>query len=200
MLDEYVALDLEMTGLRARTDRILEIGAVRVSQGQIRESFQKLVNPQMKLPQEIVSLTGITDQMVAQGCDTDSAVQEFLSFSKGLPLAGHNIIFDYSFLKQYAVNKGILLEKEGIDTLKLARKFLPDAEKKTLDYLCEFLHIKRDRTHRALEDARAAAELLEYLKKQFGNSEPEAFVPRYLQYKAKNSSLPLKCRKNACRN
>ncbi len=185
MLDEYVAVDLEMTGLRARTDRILEIGAVKVKQGQITDSFQRLVNPQMKLPQEIVDLTGITDQMAAAGCDTNCAVEDFLVFSEDLPLAGHNLIFDYSFLKQYAANHGILLERNGIDTLKLARKFLPEAEKKTLDFLCGYLNIKRDRNHRALEDARAAAELLEYFKEQFGQREPEAFVPCYLQYKAK---------------
>ncbi len=195
MLNEYVAVDLEMTGLRARTDRILEIGAVKVKQGNITDSFQKLVNPQMKLPEEIVSLTGITDQMAAQGCETGDAVREFLSFSGELPLAGHNIIFDYSFLKQYAVNHGILLEKEGIDTLKLARKFLPQAEKKTLDYLCSFLQIRRSETHRALEDARAAAELLEYLKKQFGEKEPQAFLPKRLQYRAKKQQPATKQQK-----
>lgn len=185
MLDEYVAVDLEMTGLRARTDRILEIGAVKVKQGQVMDTFQRLVNPKMKLPEEIISLTGITNQMAAEGCDTDSAVQEFFAFAEELPMVGHNVIFDYSFLKQYAVNHGMLLEKEGIDTLKLARKFLPEAEKKTLDYLCECLNIRRNANHRALEDARAAAKLLEYLKREFGDTEPQAFIPKYLQYKAK---------------
>ncbi|NBH14996.1 3'-5' exonuclease [Lachnospiraceae bacterium] len=193
---EYVAVDLEMTGLRARTDRILEIGAVKVQQGEITDFFQTLVNPQMKLPEEIISLTGITDQMAAKGCDTYHAVQEFLTFCRGFPLAGHNIIFDYSFLKQYAINQGIPLEKEGVDTLKLARKFLPEAEKKTLDYLCEFLHIRRERTHRALEDARAAAKLLEYLKMQFGEREPEAFLPKPLQYKAKKQQPATKQQKS----
>ena len=195
MLNEYVAVDLEMTGLHARRDQILEIGAVKVRQGRITDEFQRLVNPHRKLTQEIISLTGITDEMAQAGCGSELAVQEFLIFAEDCPLAGHNIMFDYSFLKQCTVNQGIPLEKEGIDTLKLARNFLPEAEKKTLDYLCEFLHIIRNRNHRALEDARAAAELLEYFKDRFGEQNPEAFTPRRLQYKAKKQQPATKQQK-----
>lgn len=185
MLDAYVAVDLEMTGLRARTDRILEIGAAKVEQGNVKATFQCLVNPRMELSEEIIRLTGITNEMAKQGIDTGEAVQRFLEFAENLPLAGHNIIYDYSFLKQYTVNHGISLEKKAVDTLKLARKFLPGMEKKSLDYLCEALKIERARNHRALEDAKAAAELLEYLKVHFGAIEPQAFVPKVLQYKVK---------------
>lgn len=185
MLEMYVAVDLEMTGLRARTDRILEIGAVKVVQGKVRETYQRLVNPRMELQEEIISLTGITNEMAKQGIDTGEAVRGFLEFAEKLPLVGHNIIYDYSFLKQYTVNHGIPLEKQAVDTLKLARKFLTEMEKKSLDYLCEVLKIERAKNHRALEDARATAALLEYLKVQFGATEPEAFVPKLLQYKVK---------------
>lgn len=188
MLETYVAVDLEMTGLHARTDRILEIGAVKVEQGSVSETYQCLVNPRMELPEKIIRLTGISNQMARQGCDTGEAVERFLKFVKDLPLVGHNIIYDYSFLKQYTVNHGIALEKEAVDTLKLARKFLPQMERKSLDYLCEALKIERVRNHRALEDARATAELLEYLKAHFCAAEPEAFVPKLLQYKVKKQS------------
>ncbi|MCI8857956.1 MAG: 3'-5' exonuclease [Lachnospiraceae bacterium] len=188
MLEAYVAVDLEMTGLHARTDRILEIGAVKVEQGIVSETYQRLVNPRMELREEIISLTGITNQMAKQGSDTGEAVEGFLKFAKDLPLVGHNIIYDYSFLKQYTVNHGIVLEKEAVDTLKLARKFLPQVEKKSLDYLCEVLKIERARNHRALEDAKATAELLEYLKAHFYTIEPKAFVPKLLQYKVKKQS------------
>ena len=185
LLDRYVAVDLEMTGLRAKTDRILEIGAVKVIDGEIIDMFQRLVNPQMKLPKEIIELTGITDEMAGAGCSTDDAVKGFLKFSESFPLVGHNLIFDYSFLKQYAVNHGMMLEREGTDTLKLARKFLPEAQNKTLDHLCELLQIKRDRNHRALEDAKAAAKLLELLKEKFASKEPGVFEPKPLAYKVK---------------
>ena len=147
MPESYVVVDLEMTGLQARTDRILEIGAVKVEKGREDQVFHRMVNPHMELSEEIIKLTGITGEMAQKGCETEEAVKEFQEFSEGLPLVGHNILFDYSFLKQYIVNYGGTFEKEGIDTLKLARKFLPEAEKKTLDYLCEFLGIFREQNH-----------------------------------------------------
>lgn len=188
MLEAYVVVDLEMTGLRAKTDRILEIGAVKVENHQITETYQKMINAGIKIPKEIQKLTGITDEMAAAGVEEREAVEGFFDFCKGFPLAGHNILFDYSFLKQYAVNHKMTFEKNGIDTLKLSRKFLPELEKKTLDYLCEYLKIERSRNHRALEDARATYVLLEYLREKYAGQEPEAFRPLPLVYRAKKQS------------
>lgn len=184
-MDAYVVVDLEMTGLNPKTDRILEIGAVKIEEGNIGSTFHRMVNPRMILAEEIINLTGITNEMVQEGHDCGQAVQEFLVFAQGLPLAGHNLIYDYRFLKQAAANQGLELEKEGIDTLKLARKLLPAAEKKSLDYLCEFLHIDRARKHRALEDARATAELLLYLYQEFAEKEPGEFQAEPLHFKVK---------------
>lgn len=185
MLSSYVVVDLEMTGLRAKIDRILEIGAVKVENNCIVADFHKLVNPKMDIPKKIIELTGITNEMAQKGCDSGKAVEGFLEFSRDLPLIGHNLIFDYSFIKQYAINHEIGLEKEGVDTLKLARKFLPELEKKTLDYLCNHLQIQRKQNHRALEDAEATNRLFQYLKEKFELQEPSAFYPKPLQYKAK---------------
>lgn len=184
-LNSYVVVDLEMTGLNPAKDRILEIGAVKVEDGEITDTFHRMVNPKMKLSDEIAALTGITNEMVQMGCDCAGAVRDFVEFAEGFLLVGHNLIYDYAFLKQSAVNQGISLEKEGLDTLKLARKLLPEAEKKSLDYLCEYLHIARAKKHRALNDAQATAELLQYLKKQFQEKEPEVFLGKPLQYKVK---------------
>lgn len=177
MLEDYVVVDLEMTGLRAKTDRILEIGAVKIESGGEAASFHRMVDPHMEIPAEIAALTGITNEMASQGCEAAEAVREFIEFSGALPLIGHNIRFDYSFLKQTAINHGLPLEKECLDTLKLSRKFLPEAEKKTLDYLCEYLGICRKKNHRALEDAKATNELFRYLQEKFGGSDPSAFEP-----------------------
>ncbi|EOS24545.1 exonuclease, DNA polymerase III, epsilon subunit [Lachnospiraceae bacterium 3-1] len=185
ILKNYVVVDLEMTGLHARTDRILEIGAVKVEQGKCASAFHRMINPHMKLSKEVMELTGITDEMTEGGCEVWTAVKDFQKFAEGFPLVGHNIIFDYSFLKQCAVNHGGSFEKDGIDTLKLARKFLPKAEKKTLDYLCIWLEIPREQSHRALEDAKATTVLLQYLQEHFEEKEPEAFLPKPLQYKVK---------------
>ncbi len=184
-MDAYVVVDLEMTGLNPKRDRILEIGAVKVKQGLACGTFQQMVNPRMDLPEEIAKLTGITSEMAQEGCGCAEAVRGFLEFAEGFPLAGHNLIYDFSFLKQAAVNRGIELHKEGIDTLKLARKFLPDAERKSLDYLCEILHIDHGRKHRALDDAEATARLLWYLWETFGDKEPQEFEAKPLHYKVK---------------
>ena len=188
MLKSYVMVDLEMTGLRAKTDRILEIGAVKVENHQITETYQKIINAGIKVPQDIQELTGITDEMIKAGVMEQEAVEGFFEFCGDLPLAGHNILFDYSFLKQYAVNHKIIFEKNGIDTLKLSRKFLPELEKKTLDYLCEYLKIERSQRHRALEDARATFVLLEYLWNEWGEQNSEAFRFIPLVYRAKKQS------------
>ena len=165
MLEDYMVVDLEMTGLRAKVDRILEIGAVRVEQGNTVAVFGQIINPRMEVPEQITELTGITNEMAREGCSVGKAVEEFRKFADGLPLIGHNILFDYSFLKQYVVNQGGTFEKDGIDTLKLSRKFLPEAEKKTLDYLCSYLNIAPSQRHRALEDAKATAALFQYLQR-----------------------------------
>ncbi|MCI8483121.1 MAG: 3'-5' exonuclease [Lachnospiraceae bacterium] len=184
-MKNYVAVDLEMTGLHPRKDRILEIGGIKVEEGIAVDQFHRLVNPWMEISPEITELTGITNEMVKEGCEAEKAVTEFREFAEGFPLIGHNILFDYSFLKQYSVNYGYSFEKEGVDTLKLARKFLPEAEKKTLDYLCGYLQIPRKKNHRALEDAEAAGLLFRRLQGQFAAADPEAFLPKPLQYKVK---------------
>ncbi len=184
MLENYVVVDLEMTGLHPKTDRILEIGAVKVENGRCSGTFHQMVNPHTGLSEEVKDLTGITEELAERGCEAEAAVTEFRAFAEGFPLVGHNLIFDYSFLKQCAANHGLPFEKDGLDTLKLARKFLPEAEKKTLDYLCAWLSIPRAQSHRALEDAKATAALFQYLQ-QFEPGEPEAFLPKPLLYKAK---------------
>ncbi len=185
MLRDYVVVDLEMTGLRAKTDRILEIGAVKVTGGMESAAFHCMVNPHMEIPPEITALTGITKEMAAQGLEAAQAVREFAAFSQPLPLIGHNILYDYSFLKQTAVNHGISFDRECLDTLKLARKYLPEAEKKTLGYLCGFLGIRQEKSHRALEDAKATDELFRYLQEKFGEANPSAFCPARLPCRMK---------------
>ena len=185
MLEEYIAVDLEMTGLRPVRDKILEIGAVYVKNGQIMESYETLVNPGIMIPPEITELTGITQAMAEGGTDTKAAMTGFLEFRRNLPLVGHNILYDYSFLKQNAANCDLELEAMVLDTLKLSRKLLPGLEKKTLVAMCEYFHIIRKQEHRALCDAEAAAQLLELLKKQFGEACPELFEPTQITFKVK---------------
>lgn len=185
MTDTYIALDLETTGLNPSADRILEIGAVKVIGGRVEETYETLVNPGRKIEKRIEELTGITDEMAAGGLDTRTAVTKLVEFCEGLPLLGHNIMFDYSFVKQNAVNLGLPFEKEGIDTLKIARALFPEMEHRSLQALCSYYRIQPEKAHRAAFDALAAMELYQRMREQFPDSPKELFAPRMLVCKVR---------------
>ncbi len=163
MEQSYVAVDLETTGLEAKRDKIIEIGAIHVVNGREIAAFHSMVNPHRRLKEQITELTGITDDMVENAPDIGDIIEEFAEFCGQAPLLGHRIMFDYSFLKRAAVNHGIPFEKNGIDTLKLCRHFLPEDQPKNLSAACEFFGIRRKKAHRALEDARDAHYLYQRL-------------------------------------
>lgn len=183
-----MVVDLEMTGLRAKTDRILEVGAARVRNGVVTDTYSAVIRQQEKLSEKIVNLTGITDEMSEKGRELDEVMKEFLTFLGEEILVGQNIIFDYSFLKQWAVNHKYSFERQAVDTLKLARKFLPQEEKKDLESLCRYFGIPRCNAHRALDDAIETMQIFEELKKNYGEEDEEAFAPKPLLYKAKKQS------------
>lgn len=185
MTDSYIALDLETTGLNPASDRILEIGAVKIRGGKITETYETLVNPGMKISSRIEELTGITNEMAAGGRETSAAVKELAEFCEELPLLGHNILFDYSFVKRNTVNQNLNFEKEGIDTLKIARTLLPDLESRSLEALCRHYEIAQEKAHRASYDAMAAMKLYETLRREFPDSPEELFAPRPLVCKFK---------------
>ena len=110
-MENYVALDLETTGLSPKNDRILEIGAVKIEEGRETGRIATLIDPQMKIPERIRELTGITQEMVAGQPTPAEAVRAFLDFCGELDLMGHNLIFDYSFLKHQAADQKIPFEK-----------------------------------------------------------------------------------------
>jgi DNA polymerase-3 subunit alpha (Gram-positive type) len=185
MENSYIALDLETTGLDPKTERIIEIGAIRVEDGRETAQFHTMVNPHRVLEERIVELTGITDDMVKDAPDIVDILPELLEFCGELPLLGHHVIFDYSFLKRAAVNQGKTFEKKGIDTLKVCRSFMPGEEKKNLEAACRYYGIEREQAHRALDDARDAHRLYQKLKEQYGGTRPEAFSSSPLIYKVK---------------
>ena len=190
MINEYVVLDLEMTGLSAKTDQIIEIGAAKIKDNQVIETMECLVNPKCTIPTRVVELTGITDEMVKSARDRDEAVKELLDFIEGQILVGQNLSFDYGFLKQWAVNHKRPLEAKACDTLKIARVLLPAEQPKKLESLCQYFGIERAREHRALDDALETWQVFEKLKELSGNLENAAtyFEPRPLTYRAKKQS------------
>ncbi len=175
-MDTYVALDLEMTGLKPKEDKIIEIGAVLVEAGEIRDTFSTLINPGRALASEITELTGITDAALRDAPRIEEILTELSEFIGGRNLLGHGIWFDYAFLKRAFVNGGMTFEKHGMDTLKLSRKFLPDLPSRRLQALCAHYGIVQQ-AHRALEDARAAHFLYLKLRDQFYTEEDFCFRP-----------------------
>lgn len=197
--ERYVVLDLEMTGLSAKEDRVIEIGAARFVHGALVETYAMLINPGIPIPTRITELTGITDEMIAkEGKNPDEGISGLLDFIGEDVIVGHNISFDYSFLKQWAVNNRRPLELRACDTLKLARRLLPPDCPKKLESLCTYFKIKRERAHRALDDAVETGEILQRLdevaKERVANgAETEAqmmtcFEPRVLNIRVKRQT------------
>lgn len=185
MTDTFVALDLEMTGLDPKKDRILEIGAVIVRDFQIKEQFQTFVNPHRAISPQAEALTGIRKDMVENAPEDVDGLKALMEFTGELPLVGHNILFDYRFLKQCAVNHNITYEKAAADTLKIARKCFPDMASRRLGDLCRYYHISDVQQHRACQDAWMTARLFLCLQQDFGDRYPELFQPKPLQYSVK---------------
>lgn len=195
MINEYVVVDLEMTGLSAKTDQIIEIGAIKICENRIVDSFACIVNSHCSVPERIVELTGITDEMVQNGMEREEAIPKLLEFIEGQVLVGQNLNFDYGFLKQWAVNHKRPLEAKACDTLKIARVLLPVDQSKKLSSLCEYFEIERQREHRALDDAmetwkvfEALVELAKSKKDLEGLNLEELFMPRLLTYRAKKQT------------
>ena len=191
MIESYISIDLETTGLNPKTDKIIEIGAVKVVDGECVETFSTFVNPGRKLEERIVELTGIRDEDLQDAPYIEEVLPKLLEFMGDACILGHSVLFDFSFLKKAAVNNKLEFEKEAIDTLKIARKYLADLESRSLDKLCEHYKIPHH-AHRALEDAQATHYLYQKLAEQFlpqdTSQAEELFRPKKLIYKAKKDS------------
>ena len=151
----FIVFDLETTGLNPASEEITEIAAVRVVEGEIRDSFQTYVNPHKLIPAEITELTGISDETVADAPDLDKAVPEFLAWAgEGqYPLVAHNAGFDMGFLRTACQRLGIEREFTSIDTLEMSRLMLPHMHKFKLNILAKELQVGPFEHHRASEDA-----------------------------------------------
>lgn len=185
----YTVIDLEMTGLAAKDNKIIEIGAVRVRDGQMVDTYGMLVNPHCPIEPMVVKLTGITDEMLTEGMEEDPAMAGLLEFIGKDVIVGHNVSFDYSFIKQWAVNKRRALEVEACDTLKMARGLLPEDQKKKLEALCSYFQIERIHAHRALDDAIETWQVYERLADMAEEAgKQELLEPKPLKIKMKRQT------------
>lgn len=188
MLEDYCVIDLEMTGLNPKHHKILEVAAVRVRKKEIVSECSMLIQQHQLLEEKITELTGIDQAMLAGAKEEDEVLDHFFGFLGEDILVGQNVIFDYSFLKQAAINRKMSFERKAADTLKIARRCLPALEKRTLDALCGYYGIEIGHHHRALDDAKATYLLYERLEKEFGAVQADVFEPKPLIYKAKRQT------------
>ena len=158
--DEIICFDIETTGLKVTQEAITEIGAVRLRNGEIVETFQTFVDPERRLTPEIIGLTGITDEMLRGAPKLKDALTAFLAFAGDAPLAAHNAEFDISFIRAGCQKCGIPFEPTYIDTLILAQNLLPGLGKYKLDIVAEHLQLPQFNHHRASDDAVPVAQML----------------------------------------
>lgn len=162
----YVVVDVETTGLSpGRGDRVVEIGALRVSRGQVVGEFLQLVNPGMPIPPEVQAIHGITDDDVAAQPTMDEVLPKFFSFAANLPWVAHNAAFDRSFLESEC--RTCCLEHPAtryLCTVELSRRLNPTLPRHNLDTLIRYYHITVVGRHRALGDAEATQQLYEVLR------------------------------------
>jgi DNA polymerase-3 subunit alpha (Gram-positive type) len=154
---EYVVFDIETTGLYAAKDKITEIGAVRVKNGEIGDTFSTFVNPGIPIPEHITRLTGINDSMVAGAPPMEQALKSFLEFVGDSPVVAHNASFDAGFIKHGLRALGMKFENIVVDTLELSRRLFPELEKHRLDVVARHLGVRLAKHHRAANDAVATA-------------------------------------------
>ena len=158
--DEIICFDIETTGLKVTQEAITEIGAVRLRNGEIVETFQTFVDPERRLTPEIIGLTGITDDMLRGAPKLKDALTAFLAFAGNAPLAAHNAEFDISFIRAGCRKCSIPFEPTYIDTLILAQNLLPGLGKYKLDIVAEHLQLPQFNHHRASDDAVPVAQML----------------------------------------
>ena len=158
---EFVAFDIETTGLNAQDDRMTELGAVIFSGGEIKSEFNSFVNPHRSIPVNITELTGIRDSDVADAPDEDEVLRRFLAFAGDRPLIAHNAQFDVGFLRAAAKRSGIRFSPVFLDTLALSQALLPELKKFKLDVVSNHLSLPKFNHHRASDDAMVCARIME---------------------------------------
>lgn len=187
-MDTYVVVDIETTGTKPLESDIIEIGAVYIENGEIKNTFNSLVKPTQEITPYITSITGITNEMVEKADPIEIVMPNFINFCKEAILIGHNmIVFDYRMLKVKASRLGLSFERRGIDTLIIARKLLSHLPSRKLGDLCGYYNISLVNAHRAYDDAYATYELFTHLKKDFYKENKNLFEPEEMIWEVPES-------------
>ena len=156
---EYIVFDIETTGLSQKKNKIIEIGAVKIKDGEEIDRFSEFINPEEPIPYSIEQLTSITDEMVMHAPTVDVILPKFLEFCGDDIVVAHNAAFDTGFIKKNARDLGMKFDNTIMDTMTLSHVLLPELGKFTLDRVCKALNVKNEHHHRAVDDANATAKI-----------------------------------------
>lgn len=162
----FICFDIETTGLSARKDKITEIGAVKIVNGEVTDTFSTFANPEIPIPSKITELTGITDAMVKDAPSQSEAVKAFLDFADGNILVAHNAPFDTSFIRTACENMGVEYNYTSIDTVVICRSILKDIKNCKLDTVAKYMRLGNFNHHRATDDAQMLASIFVELGKR----------------------------------
>jgi len=155
----FAIIDVETTGVNAKYDRLTEIAIIIFDGEKIIKEFSSLINPERKIPYNITQMTGINNQMVASAPKFYEIAKDIVEMTEGCTFVAHNAAFDYRFITAEFDSLGYKYERRTLDTIKLARKFIPGLRSYSLGKLCTDIGIEINNRHRAMGDAQATAEL-----------------------------------------
>ena len=157
--DNYVVFDIETTGFNPRNCKIIEIGAVKIQNGEIVDRFSEFINPQVPIPYVITELTSIKDEMVENAPTIDEILPRFMEFCEGNVLVAHNASFDTGFIKYYCKQLGLTYDYTHVDTMEVARYLHPNMARFNLDAVCKAENLVNEHHHRAVDDAEVTAKI-----------------------------------------
>ncbi len=165
----YAVIDVETTGLNSKNEKITEIAIIIHDGEKITDEFSSLVNPEKPIPYKITMLTGINNKMIAEAPKFHEIAKKIIELTEGKIIVGHNVAFDYGFIKNEYAQLFFEFKRKTLCTVKLSRKLLPGYRSYSLGNLCKSLNIKNNSIHRAYGDAKATAEIFEILYKTDNN-------------------------------
>lgn len=158
--DTFVVFDLETTGFSSKNDKIIEIGAVKIENGKVIDRFSEFVNPERNIPDKITELTSITDNMVEDKETIDKILPRFIDFIGESVVVAHNADFDVSFINKNCKDLKIEFKNSVMDTVTLSRFLFPELKRYKLNVIAKHLGISLENHHRAVDDAKATADIL----------------------------------------
>lgn len=189
MKTNFVVVDIETTGISPTSNMITEIGALKIIDNTVVDTYSQLINPEAFVSEQITRITGLTNEILKNQPVLGQVFEKFNTFCEDLPLLGHNIMFDFSFLKYHGNILGYPFEKQGIDTYRLATYYLPDLKSKSLTSLIEYFDINREIAHRAYHDALATYQVYNIFREEFMKAgEEQLFQPVAMHWKPQKTS------------